>query len=65
MRGSRGHSVQWANLLEQQPVITVPPEPRAIWNYHYNEVVNTTKLNLFIFRATLFSKFLFSKATQN
>ena len=30
MRGSRGHHVRWANLLEQQLVITIPPELRAI-----------------------------------
>ena len=64
-RGSHGHSVRWANLLEQQLVITVPPVRRASWNYHYIDLLNSTKLNLISLRATQNPKIIISKATRN
>ena len=64
-RGSCGHSVWWANLLEQQLVITVPPVRQATWNYHYIDLLNSTKLNLISLRATQNPKIIISKATRN
>jgi hypothetical protein len=57
--------MRWANLLVLQLVITVPPVRRSTWNYHYIDLLNSTKLNLISLRATQNPKIIISKATRN
>ncbi len=51
--------------MAQQVVITVPPVCPATWNYHYIDLLNSTKSKLISLRATHNPKIRMSKATRN
>jgi hypothetical protein len=52
-------------IMAQQVVITVPPVCTATWNYHYIDLLNSTKSNLISLRAAQNPKIIISTATQN
>ncbi len=51
--------------MVQQLVITVPPVRTATWDYHYIDLLNSTKSNLISLRATQNPKIIISTATRN
>ncbi len=51
--------------MAQQVVITVSPVHTATWNYHYIDLLNSTKSNLISLRATQNTKIIIATATQN
>jgi hypothetical protein len=51
-------------IIAQQVVITVPPVCTATWNYHYIDLLNSTKSNLISLRATQNPKIIIAIATQ-
>jgi hypothetical protein len=51
--------------VAQQVVITVSPVPTATWNYHYIDLLNSTKSNLISIRATQNPKIIIATATRN
>jgi hypothetical protein len=50
-------------IMAQQVVITVPPVHTATWNYHYIDLLNSTKSNLISLRATQNPKIKIATAT--